>query len=114
MKSKQSIFKILEAVFPLEYEIVGDDALDLIVENGHVNVYTPPGGNNFDFQSTLTIISSVVVLIKSIYEIVEKHQKITQKPSPIQVEEELITNNIPSKIDNEKLKQIIALILASE
>jgi hypothetical protein len=114
MKSEQSIFKILERVFPLEYEIAGDDAVELIVENEHIKVYNSPGGNNFDFQSTLTIISSAVVLIKSIYEIVEKHQKLAQKLNADQVQEELSTPKFSSKIDKERIKQIIDLILTSE
>ena len=113
MKSKQSILKILETVFPLEYEIAGDEALDLITENEKVYIYNAQGGNNFDFQATLTIVSGVVVLIKNIYDIVEKLTKMANKPSPAQVEEALGSGNEPAKIDREKVRQIIDLILAS-
>ncbi len=80
MLSTTAIKQIIETVYPDEYIIVGEEAIDTIIplEEGEVSVYKPSGGSDFDISSTLTIISTSIIVIKNIIEIYQKLKPISK------------------------------------
>lgn len=102
MLSTTAIKQIIEAVYPDEYIIVGEEAIDTIIslEGEEVSVYRPNGGSDFDISSTLTIISTSIIVIKNIIEIYQKLKPISKD----KVDKAELAKEVNRKLKSEQIQ----------
>lgn len=81
--TNSKIKEILMEVANDEYQLAGDDAVNKIIENEVNNqkndIDVIEGGNDFNFAAILTILSSIVSLIKGGLDIIEKSKALLSK-----------------------------------
>ena len=87
--NKQVIKEMVEKVLPDEFVVAGEEAVERIIDNNDSGnpVYAAKGGKDFDIQTTLLTISSVVTIIKTVLEIVEKSKHSQKKEVEVIVNE---------------------------
>lgn len=68
------IKQVLEELYPDDCIIVGEETLDkLISENkNEKSLYKAKGGMDFDITSTLATLSTCIIIVKNVIEIIEK------------------------------------------
>jgi len=69
MSTEEQIKKIIETLYPDEFVIVGEAAVNQLIESDTPDFYKAKGGSNWEMGTDLAIISSAVTIVKNLIDI---------------------------------------------
>lgn len=117
MNIQAKIDAVLKQVCPDEYIIAGEESVQRIVKSGLQDdaFYKAKGGSNFDVTGVLTILSTVTVIIKNVFDIYQKikpeNGAVEKKDVIEKTKTELSAKNI--KYNDDTLNKVVESVLSA-